>query len=235
MNKSRIPPSRNPDLLKRLKEGNEEAWAKLIEFYTRPLFNYIRSQVQSTEDAKDIIGETFAAAVLEVRNFQGPELPAALLFSVARRKINEFYATGDRSVPLTPDLAVRDSTDARLTLQEALETLPETSRKALLLRYQEGLSVIEVAEELGASYKEIETLISQARRQLQAHLLMAGQQSLSAPITEQMRHHPAVKRVLAPVVRSLVEQQKKCELHGRDAEAAIFRRCAAKLENLLQT
>ena len=48
--------------------------------------------------------------------------------------------------------------------------LPEISRQVLLLRYQVGLSVSEIAEVIDRSYKGTESLLSRARTQLRAAL-----------------------------------------------------------------
>ena len=57
-----------------------------------------------------------------------------------------------------------------LEFREALASLPENTRQALLLRYREGFSVGEVAQILGRSYKATESLLSRARALLAQQL-----------------------------------------------------------------
>ena len=60
--------------------------------------------------------------------------------------------------------------DELIGLQEVLERLPETQRRAILLREWQGLSYREIAAELELSQGAVETLIFRARRSLASGL-----------------------------------------------------------------
>ena len=51
-------------------------------------------------------------------------------------------------------------------LREALATLPERQRRAILLREWQGLSYAEIADELRLTVGAVETLLYRARRSL---------------------------------------------------------------------
>jgi RNA polymerase sigma-70 factor (ECF subfamily) len=53
-------------------------------------------------------------------------------------------------------------------LREALATLPERQRRAILLREWQGLSYAEVADELRLTVAAVETLLYRARRSLKS-------------------------------------------------------------------
>jgi RNA polymerase sigma factor (sigma-70 family) len=76
-----------------------------------------------------------------------------------------------RRLRVTQELTEWIATDApdhaRIEVFEALAELPEQSQQALLLRYYVGLSVGEIAEVLGRSYKATESLLSRVRRQFE--------------------------------------------------------------------
>jgi DNA-directed RNA polymerase specialized sigma24 family protein len=62
----------------------------------------------------------------------------------------------------------------RVEFEEVLDGLPELTRTVLLLRYQVGLSVPEIATIIERSYKGTESLLSRARTTLRSALNEAG-------------------------------------------------------------
>ena len=76
----------------------------------------------------------------------------------------------------------RESPEDLVRLTEALEHMPDSQRRAILLREWQGLSYHEIAEELELSQSAVETLIFRARRTLASNL-------------EADKHRGAVSRV----------------------------------------
>src|ERR687887_207283 len=66
--------------------------------------------------------------------------------------------------------APEGSEDELIPLEDALADMPETQRRALLLREWQGLSYREIAAELEVSQSAVETLIFRARRSLARRL-----------------------------------------------------------------
>ena len=64
----------------------------------------------------------------------------------------------------------QESSEDLLRLTEALEHMPESQRRAILLREWQGLSYHEIADELKLSQSAVETLIFRARRTLASNL-----------------------------------------------------------------
>jgi RNA polymerase sigma-70 factor (ECF subfamily) len=64
--------------------------------------------------------------------------------------------------------------DLGMELQEALDSLPEIYREALLLRYYFGFGVDEIAVIIGRTYKATESVLSRGRRQLRQILESAS-------------------------------------------------------------
>ena len=64
----------------------------------------------------------------------------------------------------------REAPDELIRLNDALEDLPDSQRRAILLREWQGLSYAEIARELKLTQSAVETLIFRARRSLAANL-----------------------------------------------------------------
>lgn len=160
-------------LLARLQAGDNAAWTELTHEYSPRLFAYLRRNLPSAVDAEDALSETLLAAVRAMSNFDGRVSLSAFLYALAYRKMADFWRRRHPTAPLLETVAVREpgiDGGERAEFEEVLNSLPEELRQVLLLRYQVGLSVTEVAEVIDRSYKGAESLLSRARAQLRTAL-----------------------------------------------------------------
>jgi RNA polymerase sigma factor (sigma-70 family) len=148
----------------------------LYEQYANQIFRYCVHQLGSREEAEDAVQSTFLNAFRGIKRGVVPELESAWLFKIAhnvclsRRRTS--WRRGRIESPtdfgvvedLTPAPSRR--ADELIGLQDALEQMPESQRRAILLREWQGLSYREIAEELELSQAAVETLIFRARRAL---------------------------------------------------------------------
>ena len=155
--------------LHRLQMGDNTAWTELTQAYSPRLYAYLRRNLPNAVYAEDALSETLLAAVRAIPNFDGRVSLAAFLYALAYRKMADFWRREHTTAPLLETFAVYDSGldgGERAEFEELLNSLPEELRQVLLLRYQVGLSVTEVAEVIDRSYKGAESLLSRARSQL---------------------------------------------------------------------
>jgi RNA polymerase sigma-70 factor, ECF subfamily len=134
------------------------------------LFAYLRYSLPTREDAEDVLSETMVASVEAIKNFDGKSQLSTWLYAIARRKVADYWRKAGRDTEELSDLFQSAPNGFSLEFREALASLPENTRQALLLRYREGFSVGEVAQILGRSYKATESLLSRARALLAQQL-----------------------------------------------------------------
>lgn len=160
------------DLLRRLQSGDDAAWSEFYNMYSQALFNFIRHNgIENPEHVYDIQGDTWLAAPKAIANFDGQAATLkTFLFSIARRKISDFWRKHKPYTDLPDAIPVDETTQKSLELEEALATLPDQERQALILRYLEGFSVSEIADIMGRTYKGTESLLSRARKRLETVL-----------------------------------------------------------------
>jgi RNA polymerase sigma-70 factor (ECF subfamily) len=148
----------------------------LYERYSTQIFGYCLHRLGSREEAEDAVQTTFMNAFRGLQRGIVPELESAWLFKIAhnvclsRRRSswrrgrveapNNFEALQE-VVPGREQVA-----DELIRLQDALEEMTETQRRAILLREWQGLTYREISDELGLSQAAVETLIFRARRAL---------------------------------------------------------------------
>ncbi len=157
-----------------------DATRALYEQYANQVFRYCLHQLGSREEAEDAVQSTFLNAFRGIKRGVVPELEAAWLFKIAHNvclsRRRSAWRRGRIESPtdfevieeLTPAPSRR--ADELIGLQDVLERLPETQRRAILLREWQGLSYREIGAELELSQAAVETLIFRARRSLASGL-----------------------------------------------------------------
>lgn len=164
----------DPEFLRRLQSGEELAWQQLLEEWQDSLYRYLCYNLPSTDIAQDTLGETFVALVQAIQRFDGNVAISTFIFSIASRKVADYYRRRKLTSALPETLTVRGPSSDALEFGEAFASISPHYREALLLRYHIGLSVSEVADVLGRTYKATESLLSRGRRELQSALESAS-------------------------------------------------------------
>ncbi len=162
------------ELLRRLQVGDQQAWAEFVQTMTPRLLNYLRHNLPSLQDAEDVLSETLIAAVHSLPTFDGKASLATFTFSLAYRKIADFYRKRQDVVELVDQRSSSAVTSKSVEFEEVVDQLPESAKQVLLLRYYVGLNVGEIAQVIDRSYKGTESLLSRARQQLRDALDEAG-------------------------------------------------------------
>ena len=162
--------------------GNAEAYAAdLYERHQRTVFGFCYKQLRRREDADDAVQTTFVYALLSLRRGVVPELELPWLYTIARNVCSTRRRNGMRrgAYESAQDL---DSVQDRLASPErsdaatsedftaALRAIPESQRRALLLREWRGLSYDEIGSELGLSQSATEALLFRARQNVAQRL-----------------------------------------------------------------
>ena len=156
-------------------DADAHAARELYERHSTRVFAYCLSKLGRREDAEDAVQTTFLNAVRGLRRGVVPSVELAWLLGIARNVcLSRFESAGRRArlelvcdpVDLERSAAPQGRRDELIGLEQALARLPEQQRQAVLLRDWRGLSYEEVAEELGVSLANTQTLIFRGRRTL---------------------------------------------------------------------
>ena len=161
------------DLVWRLKKGDGLAWEYFVAEWGTRLYSYLRYSTQHEEDAQQVLSDIMLAIVREMPNFDGRITLAAFVFSLAYRKVIDYWRkVGNPSGSTRPansmkSVAVTNATvgDTETVMYKLWPQLEEQAQQVLLLRYHAGLDVNEIADVLERSREAIEFLLSQLHRQ----------------------------------------------------------------------
>jgi RNA polymerase sigma factor (sigma-70 family) len=148
----------------------------LYERYSPQILGYCLHQLGSREEAEDAVQTTFMNAFRGLQRGIVPELESAWLFKIAHNvclsRRRSSWRRGRVEAPnnfevLQEIVPGREQVaDELIRLQDVLEEMPESQRRAILLREWQGLTYREISDELGLSQAAVETLIFRARRAL---------------------------------------------------------------------
>jgi RNA polymerase sigma-70 factor (ECF subfamily) len=153
---------------------------ELFTEHSRRIYAYCLRQLGSREEAEDAVQATYLNACRSLLSGFEPDVAQAWLYKVAQNVCltKQRSSWRRRRVERPGDLqeieefaaVPPDPGDELLGIDDALASLPEQQRRAILLREWKGLSYREVAAEMELSQGAVETLIFRARRSLAAAL-----------------------------------------------------------------
>lgn len=181
----------DPDylLLKRIKKGDHEAFAALVDKYKQPIMNMLVRIVRDPIEAEDLAQSTFVQAYRAIDKFNFSSRFATWLFTIARNlALNELrrrsrhpadsfeqsaveteentflHQYEDKKSPIPFEHILKDELVKKV--EEALAQLPENQRTAIILFQQEDMSYEEIAEVLGCSLSATKSIIHRGRETL---------------------------------------------------------------------
>jgi RNA polymerase sigma-70 factor (ECF subfamily) len=179
----------------RLQRGDVTAIEQLFKTYFDRLYALVFNQVGRNQAvAEDIIQETFLSALNSASRFRGQSKPYTWLCSIAYHKVVDFYRRQQKEAqrkagvdcvddPLSEQTAdteplpdsLLESEETRQVVEQALFRLPADYRQALILKYVEEMSVLEISQIMRRSVKSVEGLLTRGRKALQAVLADSGE------------------------------------------------------------
>jgi RNA polymerase sigma-70 factor, ECF subfamily len=174
-----------------LKSGDRAEFARLVDVYSGPIYRIALKMLNDTQDAEDILQNTFLSAYRHVKDFEGRSSLSTWLYRIAvnealmlirRRHPNQVSVDEDIQTE-DGDLEPRQivdwcclpereflSSETRRKLDEAIQSLSPALRTVFLLRDIEGLSIKETADVLNVNEAVIKTRLLRARLHLRERL-----------------------------------------------------------------
>ena len=159
----------------RAPEASETA-EQLFQEHAGWIYGYCLRLLRSPEEAEDALQTTYLNACRSLNRGTRPQVGSAWLLRIAQNVcFARLRSSGRRGRLERPqDFSILEETvpapersaDELIGLTDALCSIPERQREAILLREWQGLSYSEVGARLGLSQSAVETLIFRARRSL---------------------------------------------------------------------
>ncbi len=183
-----------------LRAGDRDEFARLVDAYSTPIYRLGLKMLGNSQDAEDVLQNTFLNALTHLPEFEGRSSLSTWLYRIAsnealmliRRKkpnvnIDDFQSEEGDDVSLPeifvdwsalPEKELLDG-EGKKALDKAIQRLPDSLRMVFVLRDIEELSIKETAEILNLTETNVKTRLLRAR--------MALREQLSAYFSERMK------------------------------------------------
>lgn len=189
-----MPAELDPDaaLMLRVKQGDGDAFAQLADKYKQPVVNLVYRMLRDATEAEDVAQAVFIQVYKSAHRYQVASKFSTWLFTIARNLcLNEIRRRSrhpaesiDAPHPELEDQPAQQYEDKsnvgagerllagelEAKIQEALNSLPENQRTAILLCRQEDLSYEEISKIIGCSVSATKSLIFRGRETLKERL-----------------------------------------------------------------
>ena len=187
-----ISPDPDAALMLRVKRGDRQAFAELVEKYKQPVMNFVFRSLRDEAESEDLAQSVFLQVYKSRARYQRTAKFSTWLFTIARNLcLNELRRRSrhpaesieegraehedqprqqyeDTSQVPPPERVLQGELAKKI--EEALAGLPENQRSAILLCRQEELSYEEIAKVLHCSLSATKSLIHRGRETLKEKL-----------------------------------------------------------------
>ena len=161
--------------------GDDQAFTQLVEAYQKPVYNLCYRMLGEPEAAEDAAQETFLRAFQHLSRYDAQRPFATWLLSIAahycidrlrRRRFSTFsideqnddspaFEIPDADAPNPERESVRREQQEKI--HGLLASLDATDRAAIVMRYWNDASEIEIAENLGLTVSAVKSRLHRAR------------------------------------------------------------------------
>ena len=179
------------DLMARIANGDNDAFEILVNRHQTSVLNLVYRFIGDRTEAKDLSQEVFIQVWQAAKSYKPKarfttwlyRITANLCFnelkSSRRKKWFSFQQSGEHSrntleetlsdgAPSAEDLLLEKERSRQIS--DALQSLPDNQRMALVLKRYDDLSYAEIAQVIGCSVSAVESLLVRAKRTLQEKL-----------------------------------------------------------------
>ncbi|NLT74818.1 MAG: sigma-70 family RNA polymerase sigma factor [Chloroflexi bacterium] len=181
----------------RAQQGDQEAFANLVEAYQRPVYSLAYRMLGNPSDAEDAAQEVFVRAFTHMESYDATRKFSSWILSIAShycidrlrrghgRQVSLDDMEPDRWLPDTapaPESEAMDR-DREEQIRRLLALLPEQHRLVIILRYWHDLSYEEIAQVTSTTESAVKSRLHRAREAM-AEALAADREAAALPRAE---------------------------------------------------
>jgi RNA polymerase sigma-70 factor (ECF subfamily) len=180
------------DLIKEIQGGNQAAFKELFDSYSTLVYNVAYRMLQNKQDAEDVTQDVFFQAYKSLKRFRFDSKLSTWLYRIALNRslnhqrnkklerwlsldfVSEEKGNDDFDALGTTDENadhIMEKKDTERIVQEAINSLPQQQRIAILLHRYEELSYEEIAQIMDVTVASVESRLHRAKQTLAKKLL----------------------------------------------------------------
>ena len=176
-------------LMARVARGDEDAFAKIVKKHQHAVLGTVAKMTNQSPDTEDIAQQVFIRLWKSAERYKPTAKFTTFLFTITKNLVfnatrkksgkNEYsfdalegkwrQSIEDKRSDSRPDKLI-EQTELRQIIDEAISSLPEKQRLAVVLRRYEKMPYEEIAETLGISVPAVKSQLFRARTALRESL-----------------------------------------------------------------
>ena len=176
-------------LMAKAARGDENAFAKIVAKHQHAVLGTVAKMTNQSSDTEDIAQQVFIRLWKSAERYQPTAKFTTFLFTITKNLVfnatrkksgkNEYsfdalegkwrQSIEDKSSDSRPDKLI-EQTELRQIIDQAISSLPEKQRLAVVLRRYEKMPYEEIAETLGISVPAVKSQLFRARTALRESL-----------------------------------------------------------------
>jgi RNA polymerase sigma-70 factor (ECF subfamily) len=179
------------ELVQRVQRGDKKAFDLLVMKYQRKIMRLLSRMIRDQSEIEDVAQEAFIKAYRALPQFRGDSAFYTWLYRIAINTARNWLASSGRR-PSAPNAVENEdgetfnetdnltdistpesmaaSREIAVTVNAAIEDLPEELRTAIVLREIEGMSYEDIAQSMGCPIGTVRSRIFRAREAVAARL-----------------------------------------------------------------
>lgn len=158
------------NLVEMSKNGDKNSYSKLIVSIQNDLYKVAYSRLKNSEDCKDAVQETIINAYLGISKLKNNKSFKTWITKILINECNRFHARHKRKSEIDEKYANSNTAveyfEDNLDFDTMIDSLDEKEKTIFRLRYEDGLSVKQIANRLKMNENTIKTILSRGRNKI---------------------------------------------------------------------
>ena len=162
-------------LIQKMKRGDESAFDVFVRKYYEEILKYCSCHCLDTSYAKDLTQETFLHFFEKLSDYRYMGKTRNYLYTIAGNLCRDYYKKTKESLLEEQSVEVKNSLQQsetakilnKITVEVALNSLPEELRQVIILYYFQQLKLTEISDTLQIGLPLVKYRIKQAKLRLE--------------------------------------------------------------------
>lgn len=156
------------------KEGDDEAYIRIIEQCKQSMYKVARSYLKNEEDIADVLQESILKCYQSLAHLQKPQFFKTWLIRIVINECNDLLRQKKREFQIEeekiPLAGQKEKGYDNVEFEDLMQSLSEKYRTIFVLYYAEGYNTREIAIMLGMRPTTVRTRLARGRKLLETYL-----------------------------------------------------------------
>ena len=158
------------ELVEKAVRGDADAFLELMEMNSLSIYKTARGILKNDNDVSDAIQDTILTSFEKIHKLKNPQYFKTWLIRILINECNQILRHYKKvnTIEQVPETPRQDKSLAEFEFKEMLEQVDEKYRVILVLYYEQGFKISEIAELLELNENTVKTRLARAREQIRS-------------------------------------------------------------------